>query len=444
MCLTLVMSLTLVSEVFAQGAATRLPAVSAAGELTLGAAVNQAITGDPWLSGSQYREQALISESAVAATLPDPKLNLMAGNFPVDTFDIQQEPMTQVGVGVSQMFPRGDSLELSSRQKRELADQESWLRLDRRAQVRRAVSTLWLEAYEAQESIQLIERDRSLFEHLVDAARASYASALGGARQHHIIRAQLELTRLDDRLTVLRQNLESAQRRLSEWIGSAAFEPLSGTLRTPEDHVAGIEINASMSAEALYRLIEGHPSLRALDQRIVASQTGVELAQQKYKPEWGLSLQYGYRADTPAGLDRADLFSVGVSFDMPLFTEQRQDQEVSAASSRTSALQVDKTVLSRRLVAELETVLVQLRRLAERHALYSEQLLPQMAEQAAASLAAYNSNDGDFAEAVRSRIAELNAKIEFLSLRVARHKTLTTLDYLIAPTFEVSGQALMQ
>lgn len=88
------------------------------GKLTLEAAIAQAIASDPWLNGSRYREDALTSESISASTLPDPKVSLMAANFPTDSFDINQEPMTQLTVGVSQMFPRGDSLALTSRQSR--------------------------------------------------------------------------------------------------------------------------------------------------------------------------------------------------------------------------------------------------------------------------------------------------------------------------------------
>lgn len=157
------------------------------GKLTLEAAIAQAIASDPWLNGSRYREDALTSESISASTLPDPKVSLMAANFPTDSFDINQEPMTQLTVGVSQMFPRGDSLALTSRQKQELAAQEPLLRQDRQDKVTATVTQLWLEAYRAQESIRLIEQDRALFEHLVDATKASYSSALGRARQQDII-----------------------------------------------------------------------------------------------------------------------------------------------------------------------------------------------------------------------------------------------------------------
>jgi len=99
--------------------------------LTLKEASSLALSADPWLSGSVYREQALSDEAVAVGTLPDPKINLAAANFPTDGFDINQEPMTQLLVGVTQMFPRGDTRALSGKQKLQLAAQEPLLRLDR-------------------------------------------------------------------------------------------------------------------------------------------------------------------------------------------------------------------------------------------------------------------------------------------------------------------------
>ena len=401
--------------------------------LTLDEAITLAIDTDPWLTGSQYTQQALNDEATAAATLPDPRMSLMAGNFPVDTFDLNQEAMTQLSVGISQMFPRGDSLSLAQQQKQQLAEQHPLLRLDRRAKVSVTVSQLWLEAFKAQESIRLIEQDRALFEQLVDAAKAGYSSALGRARQQDVIRAQLELIRLEDRLTMLRQQQQAAQKRLTEWIGAPATVPLAPVLPTQSlSRPLSVPTIKQASEHTRYEWIRHHPALRALDQRIDATQTGVDLAKQKYKPEWGLTAQYGYRDSDPMGRDRADLFSVGVTFDLPLFTGNRQDKEVSAAVNRTEAIKTEKYLLGRRLMAELETASVQLARLDERQALYTDQLLPQMAEQAEASLTAYNNDDGDFAEAVRARIAELNTKIDALAIAVDRQKTIAQINYLLA------------
>jgi outer membrane protein TolC len=411
--------------------------------LMLDTAIATAIQSDPWLSGSLHTQQALNDEATAASTLPDPRISLMAANFPLNGFDINQEGMTQLIAGVTQMLPRGESLELARQQKLQLAQQHPLLRRDRQAKVTATVTQLWLEAFRAQESIRLLERDRSLFEQLMDAAEAAYSSALGRARQQDVIRAQLELTRLQDRLTSLSQQQETAEQQLSEWIGESTRAGVGS--RLPELSLTEsfpVHEMRQVSTQTRYEWIRNHPVLQALEQRINATQTGIELARQKYKPQWGLTAQYGYRDEDLMGSDRADLFSVGVSFDLPVFTENRQDKELSAAVNRTEAIKTEKLLLARQLMGALDTATAQLVRLGERHALYSEQLLPQMAEQAEASLSAYNNDDGDFAEAVRSRIAELNARIDALSIAVERQKTIAQINYLLTQaSADASGPA---
>ena len=412
--------------------ATMASAAAAQSPLSLERALQLAVESDPWLEGSHHREVALESESIAESSLPDPTINLGAVNFPTNTFDSDQEPMTQLNIGVSQRFPRGETRALSQRQKQQLAAREPLLREDRKAKVATTVTQLWLEAFRAQESIRLIEKDRALFEHLVDATKASYSSALGRARQQDVIRAQLELTRLDDRLTVLRQQLESYQQKLAEWAGNSARGPLAADL--PE-RAPPLEMLADHSGprpeQWYYTRVQQHPTLRALNKQILARQTEVALAKEQYKPAWGVSAQYGYRDDTPLGAERADLVSVGVSFDLPVFTAQRQDQRLKAASARVEALKTQRSLLQRQLVAQLDARIVQFKRLDQRRALYDQALLPQMAEQAEAALAAYNNDVGDFAKAVRARIAELNAKIDFLQIRIDLQKTVAELNYLL-------------
>ncbi|WP_275098309.1 TolC family protein [Sedimenticola hydrogenitrophicus] len=412
--------------------------------LTLDKAIRIAVTTDPWLTGSRHQETALADEAVSAATLPDPRVSVMAANLPTDSFDLGQEAMTQLTVGVTQMFPRGDSRALARQQKQQSSLQQPLLRMDREAKVAATVSQLWLEAFKAEESIRLIENDRALFEQLVDAAEASYATALGRSRQQDVIRAQLELTRLDDRLTALNQQKESAQQQLSEWVGEFADSTPAGPLPMLELPAPALltdnrPLSQPLSQQPWYEWLRLHPAVQAEDRRIDSMATGVELARQKYKPEWGVTAQYGYRADDPLGRERANLFSVGVSFDLPLFTSNRQDRDVSAAVARAEAVKTDKLLLVRQLMAKLEMARAQLKRLDQRQTLYQRQLLPQMSEQAEAALGAYNNDDGDFAEAVRSRIAELNAKIDALAIAVDRQKTIAQIRYLLAQVPTVNG-----
>ncbi len=357
----------------------------------------------------------------------------MAANLPVDTFDLNQEGMTQFSIGISQMFPRGDSLALAKQQKQQFAAQQPMLRKDREAKVAAVVSQLWLEATRAEQSIRRIERDRSLFEQLADVAEVSYASAFGMTRQEDVIRAQLELTRLEDRLTDLKQQQESVEKQLSEWLGSSAVMPAAGGF--PDIKLSEPELFAELerpSRQEWYERVRRHPMVLAVDRKIDAMATGVDAAKQQYKQEWGVSAQYGYRKDDPMGGSRSDLFTVGVTFDLPIFTENRQDKSVAAAASRHESVRYEREILVRELIARLETNWAELSRLDERIALYEQRLLPEMSEQAEASLSAYNNDDGDFAEAVRARIDETNASVELIALSAQRFKVMAEINYLLS------------
>ena len=425
------------------------PLAADAGEsfLRLETAVRQAQLNDPWLAGNRHSQDAVESLSVAAGTYPDPKMTLGLVNLATDSFDFNQEGMTQLKVGVSQMFPRGDSLQIRRKQLELIGSQFPFQRQDRKAKVVVGVSRLWLDTYLAQESIALIEKDRPLFEQLADVAEAGYSSAMGRIRQQDIIRAQLELTRLDDRLTVLRQKQETFIEKLSEWLSDYFIEEYSDQSKTGAPVAWAtlvmdrklpdiMMLNASLytagreaDPQALYEFFSQHPAVAALDQKIEASKTAIELARQKYKPEWGINASYGYRDDDPQGNDRSDFLSVGIGIDLPLFTGNRQDKQVESAQSRAAAIKTEKWLLIRKMIADFEKSRTQLSRLNERYKLYNDELLPQMREQAEASLTAYMNDDGDFAEAVRARIAELNALIDSYAIDVAREKTIVQLNY---------------
>jgi outer membrane protein TolC len=429
-------------------------AVTAVAEvLNLEAAVQAAQDNDPWLVENRHGQSALEARSIAAGSLPDPTVSLGLLNFPVDTFDIDQEPMTQIKVEVSQAIPRGDSLKLKREQLQTASREYPQQRRDRRARTVVTVGRLWLDAYKVQESITLIENDRPLFEQLVDVAEASYSAALGRTRQQDIVRAQLELTSLDDRLTKLRQMQETILENLFEWTSGYFLEqyqtatpsvssPVGAGLQLPRKLPDIAMLNKSLytadretDPQALYVNFADHPAVLAVEQKIKASELGIELARQSYKPMWGINAGYSYRDDAPSG-DRADFLSVGLKFDLPIFPKNRQDKEVLAAVSQAEAVKTTKWSLVRKMIAGFEKNRVQLKRLQERQTLYQVQLLPQMHEQAEASLTAYTNDDGDFAEVVRARIAELNAQIEALEINVEKQKTIIDLNYYFMETAE--------
>lgn len=115
--------------------------------LSLGYSLEMIKLNDFRLKQLQKESEAYISESQAAEYLPDPTVFTAIQSLPTDTFDLDQEPMTQLRVGVRQMFPKGNTLDI----KADLADLKSelqtvaqhthWLSLKQSAE------QAWLEAW---------------------------------------------------------------------------------------------------------------------------------------------------------------------------------------------------------------------------------------------------------------------------------------------------------
>ncbi|ATG57025.1 MULTISPECIES: TolC family protein [Pseudoalteromonas] len=425
-CLTLFSSAANTQEEKTTGAIDKYSSVRT---LNLSHALTYALANDPWLSASRHQEQAIMAQSIMAGTLPDPTLTLGLMNLPTNGYAFDQEGMTQFKVSLSQKFSRGDSLSLKQKSLFQLSKQYPWQRADRLAQVKAMVTEFWLNAYRAQHSINLIEKDKELFTQLIQITEASYASTQGKTRQQDIIRAQLELTRLEDKLLILEQQLHSAKNRLAQWL------PITMLVKSLDDKfippVALTDFN-TLEFSQLMQLLMAHPAIVAIEQSVLAKQTQVSLAKQSYKPQIGVNVGYGYRADTPMGQSRADLLSVGVSIDLPLFTDNRQDQHVKSAISITEATKTQKRVALQKLKGMYFKEYSQLSQLQKRNTLYQNILLVQMAEQSQATLNAYTRDDGDFSDVMQARISELNAKIDALNIQVDQHIIIARLNYYMS------------
>lgn len=412
--------------------------------LSLNQAIEQAQANDPWQHGNELKQSAIEARSIASGSLPNPTISIGLLNLPTDTWNFDQQNMTQFKVGVSQMFPRGNTLMLKKSQLKIESTKYPLLRQDRRAKLRANISQIWLDAYLAQQTILLINNDKALFEQIVDVAKANYSSAMGNTRQHDVIRAQLELAQLDDRLTLEYQKHESSIANLKEWLHpydkgdptlvidfDTQFVDLPLAAEPPDIGLTKPWLlhNRYFSGNEIAQGIINHPALLVIDLDHQVAQKSINLANQQYKSQWGVNASYAVREDTPAGINRADFFSIGVTFDLPLFTKNSQDKEVSAAIAESQAVKTEKLLQLKNMLANIEKDVRHLKRLTERQSLYRQKLLKQSHQQAEAALTAYTNDDGDFSEVVRAKIAELNTKVSALQIDVDALKTVARINY---------------
>jgi outer membrane protein TolC len=388
--------------------------------VTLQQVEQAALQNDPVVAADLARSAALREAAVAEGQLPDPKLKLGLFNLPLDTFDIKQEPTTQLRFGINQAFPRGDTLQYRQRRIERQADVQQARAEDQKRKLLQAVREYFLDLYFQSRAGEIIQASRGFFVQLVEITQAQFAS--GRANQQDVLRAQLELSRLDDRATRIRNREEVDRSQLAKWIGDLAWQPVPAAFPSLPAVPAEARIEAA---------IERHPQILMTTHRIEASNQAVQIAREQYSPGWNVGLEYRKRfGENPNGTDRTDMMAAMLSFDLPLFTGQRQDKRLAASQQRAHAARLDRADRLRQLKARLKSEYANWRRLGERQALYRHKLLREAAANAEASLKAYQSGLTEFTTLMRARLTELEVRLADVRIRVERAKARTRLLYL--------------
>ncbi|MDZ7790051.1 MAG: TolC family protein [Xanthomonadales bacterium] len=383
--------------------ASRNPRPGDDARLTMERAVSLATSAaDPAVQQFVARGEALENDAVADAQLPDPMVSAQVVNIPTDSFDLDQDGMTQaLRVGLRQEIPAGRTLDIRSRQRGTEAEVK-------RAQTDLAIRRIaletrqaWLELAWQEQAIAVLRESRGRIEEQIESLQSRFAA--GGLHAQALLRTELELSLLDDRVAEHRRMADRARATLARYIGSEAYRPLPD--RMPQIDSASVDLDQLQS-----RLV-AHPAVEAKQARIDAAELGIELARQAYKPKLAVEAGYGLRSERP------DLASIGVSLSVPLFTGNRQDKRHTAAVQRSSAARFDRDALLLDLRRQLEQAVSDLQRYRQRLDLYEKVVTVRARDTVEASVTTYANGQTDFAELVRSQIADLDTQIKRAELK---------------------------
>ncbi|MGQ0658846.1 MAG: TolC family protein [Chromatiales bacterium] len=403
-----------------------MPSAAAAegGVLALSEAEALALEKDPLIHGYQSQSDAFVERAVAEGQLPDPQLQFGIQDLPTDTFSFTQDDFTMLVVGAQQAFPRGRTLRYASERMQAMSDAEAAKAAHQRLLVVQAVRNAYLELHYQNHAEAILRENRSLFEELLSITEKQYAA--GRDNQHDVIRAQLELSLLDDRLTETASDREQALAELAKWIAPAqAQRPLSEELPS---------LAALPAKEALATNLPKHPAIQAENAMVNASEKSVAIAGEQYKPGWMLDISYGYRDQDFTGTDLTDFFSAMVTMDLPLFPGKRQDRALAASEKEVTAATYNRAEKLRELTRVLEAVYAKYERLGERFDLYEKRARVEAAQTTEATLAAYETGRADFISMLRARMTDIDTQLMALRIQVDRAKAQADLLYLAGET----------
>jgi outer membrane protein TolC len=388
--------------------------------ISLQQAEQMALQADPVVNSYMASSRSHDEEATANGTLPDPKLRLGMFNVPLDSFSTTEDPSTQLRIGVQQEFPRGNTTGLKQQQSKWLAQVALAEANDEKLKLLMNVRDAYLNLYHEIQAGIIVNETRKLFAKLVKITEDQYAA--GRVNQQDVIRADLELSRLDDRATKIQANEDEYRAQLAQWLGEAAWQDIDNSLPTLPEVQDSADINTVLTQ---------HPAVMAQTARVEASKTMIEVTRQDYKPGVGAFVEYRKRfGENPDGSDRSDMMAAMVTVDIPLFTENRQDRNVAAREERAMAARYSRDDTLRVLRRRLEKDRAVYKRLSERELLYKNKLISSASSNARASLNAYQSGVTEFTTLMRAGITELDVRLENLRIKVDRLRTRARLLYI--------------
>jgi cobalt-zinc-cadmium efflux system outer membrane protein len=369
-----------------------------ASPLTFAQALERARIFAPSIKARAVRTRAARTAADAADALPDPTLDLSLQNVPIsgpDALSLGSDFMTMKTIGVRQDFPN-----LAKRHARlgraeaDIVAAEAGAAAEMR-DVRVAAALAWVDLYYAERRLDTLDLLAARIDDLADTVAARITS--GSARPSQGLEPKQLAAELADRRTDIEAEVTQAQAELTRWTGD------------PDPQATGAPPDWSINPDRLLAAIDALPRLQALDAATGQAEADVRLARAEKRPDWSVSAGYSKR-----GPNYADMVSVGVSIDLPLFAKHRQDPLIAARMDEAQAARLEREAAERQLRAQLRADLAEHRAHHERWRRATQTLVPLAEKQAELDEASYAAGRIELGTALDATVALANARIDAL------------------------------
>ncbi|MHC4658088.1 MAG: TolC family protein [Planctomycetota bacterium] len=338
------------------------------------------------LKAKFHEWKAAIEQIPQAKSLPDPKFTY--GYF-IEEVETRVGPQRQK-FEIMQTFPWFGVIEARTDQAAAKAKAVHKRYEAKKLELFQEVKYAFYEYSYLAEAIEITKQNLELITHFEQIARSRYAAAI--ASHPDIIRAQIELAVLEDRL----RSLEELRPAITAKLNSILNRPASSDLPWPKspryEHVP-------LNFQQLYSMIIlNNPQLQAFDYEIEAARNKERLARKKSYPNIGIGIGYIDTAHARAsGVDDSgkDPIIGMISLTLPIWADNYKAAERQARAQLHRKTH-EKTQMENTLAARAQQLLYEFEDGDRKIKLYGDVIIPKAKEMLIASQSAYQSGTIDF------------------------------------------------
>ena len=372
------------------------------GRISVNQLVELALARNPEIKSMERNFDMMRERIPQAKALPDPMLEVgYVGNlWPIPPFDVQKgDPSSARMLSFSQEIPFPGKLSLKGKMATAAAESEWWAYEQTRLNVVAEVKDAYFELYYLTKAIETVTKNKDLLEKFAKIAEARYA--VGRGIQQDVLKAQVEVSKLIDQLTVLEQRKQTAVAK----INSLLYRDTEWPLGKPED--VKLQPVTQTLGELNELALAYYPSLKAQRRKIDREQYGVELAEKGKYPDFNVKLSYQNRPGMP------DMYGLSVGVTVPLYFGQKQRPAIAEAAASKAAEQKRLENLATLLpfrVKDRHVATTTAERLAK---LYGTTIIPQSTLSLESAIAGYEVGTVDFLTLMDNLVTLLNYQLSY-------------------------------
>ena len=346
-----------------------------------------AAINNPGLEAAFERWKAAMEVIPQVTSLPDPRFQYAYFIENVETrVGPQEHKLT-----LSQMFPWFGKLRLKGQMAARAAEAR-WAEYQaEKLNLFHRVKRAYAQYYFTGQSIEITRENLELLKYVEGVARETYRT--GEGRHSDVVRAQVEIGKLEDRLEALREMRRPRAAELNAALGRPAGRPLSVPRRLPDEPVRLDE------KTLVSRLAGANPRLKALVHSIEKEKVGVELAKKEYYPNFSLGVSYIETGSAVMPTDESgkDPVVAMLGLNIPIW-RPKYAAAVREARARVRAAERSLSEKQYGLESRLQSALFGVEDARRKMRLYRHTLIPKAEESLKVTRAGFRTGEADFTD----------------------------------------------
>ncbi|HAJ57066.1 MAG TPA: hypothetical protein DCL35_04775 [Candidatus Omnitrophica bacterium] len=371
-----------------------------ASEVTLEELLDKAGRDNPQIAAAKERYEASKARIPQASALDDPRVDFKYDNMIPRMANMDAEdPGVMRTFGISQEVPFPTKLLLRA----QIAAKESQIVYaqfkEKENEIVSRVKGLFSELAWIYKAIDIVRENKILLEQLEKAASARFS--LNKVSQQDVLKAQLEIAKMDNELIMLEQKRQVSQAKLNILLNNDPSEEL-GRPYIREDAAFSISLQQLNSAAKKYRR-----ELEAFRLAVDRGRKTLSLAKQGYLPDF--MFRYERMERSSALKEWAGM--VGIT--IPLWFWQKQNFNVKEMKHELKTMEAMYRDKENEVLLEVKDFYAQLEAMGKLAELFRTAYLPQADQSLKAALSGYESAQTDFLNVLDSVRMLLDFKLDY-------------------------------